>query len=134
MPIAGGENNRNLNEFVQMLEQNVYDVLQPESMAMVGITELRKVYTLAEAYGKQVVPHHGGRGLGTIAHLHLVASWENAPYIELLHEPPIGHYRHGFSILAEPPVVDAEGYIQMPQNPGLGFDLNYDLVDQVINA
>lgn len=134
MPIAGGENNRNLNEFVQMLEQNVYDVLQPESMAMVGITELRKVYTLAEAYGKQVVPHHGGRGLGTIAHLHLVASWENSPYIELLHEPPIGHYRHGFSILAEPPVVDAEGYIQMPQGPGLGFDLNYDLVEQVIEA
>jgi L-alanine-DL-glutamate epimerase-like enolase superfamily enzyme len=134
MPIAGGENNRNLNEFVQMLEQNVYDVLQPESMAMVGITELRKVYTLAEAYGKQVVPHHGGRGLGTIAHLHLVAAWENAPYIELLHEPPIGHYRHGFSILANPPVVDGEGYIQMPQGPGLGFDLNYDLVEQVIEA
>jgi L-alanine-DL-glutamate epimerase-like enolase superfamily enzyme len=134
MPIAGGENNRNLNEFVQMLEQNVYDVLQPESMAMVGITELRKVYTLAEAYGKQVVPHHGGRGLGTIAHLHLVAAWENAPYIELLHEPPIGHYRHGFSILANPPVVDGEGYIQMPQDPGLGFDLNYDLVEQVIEA
>jgi L-alanine-DL-glutamate epimerase-like enolase superfamily enzyme len=134
MPIAGGENNRNLNEFVQMLEGNVYDVLQPESMVMLGITELRKVHALAELYGKQVVPHHGGRGLGTIAHLHLVASWANAPYLELLHEPPIADYRYGFSILQEPPVLDSEGYITMPQGPGLGFELNYDLVEQVISA
>ena len=134
MPIAGGENNRNLNEFVAMLEGNVYDVLQPESMAMVGITELRKVYALAEAYGKQVVPHHGGRGLGTIAHLHLVASWANSPYLELLHEPPIADYKYGFSILREPPMVDGEGYIAMPQGPGLGYELNYDLVEQTITA
>lgn len=132
MPIAGGENNRNLNEFVQMLDENVYDVLQPESMVMVGITELRKIYTLAEVRGKQVVPHHGGRGLGTIAHLHLVASWRNAPYLELLHDPPIADYRHGFAILQEPPVVDSEGYITMPEAPGLGYELNYDLVEQVI--
>jgi L-alanine-DL-glutamate epimerase-like enolase superfamily enzyme len=134
MPIAGGENNRNLHEFVQMLEGNVYDLLQPESMVMIGITELRKVYALAEAYGKKVVPHHGGRGLGTIAHLHLVAAWANAPYIELLHEPPIADYHYGFAILQEPPVVDAEGTIAMPQGPGLGVELNYDLVEQVISA
>lgn len=134
MPIAGGENNRNLHEFRQMLEGNVYDLLQPESMVMVGITELRKVYALAEAYGKPVVPHHGGRGLGTIAHLHLVASWANSPYLELLHEPPIADYKYGFSILQEPPIVDSQGYISMPQGPGLGFDINRDLVEQVISA
>jgi L-alanine-DL-glutamate epimerase-like enolase superfamily enzyme len=134
MPIAGGENNRNVHEFVQMLEGNVYDLLQPESMVLVGITELRKIYTMAEAYGKQVVPHHGGRGFGTIAHLHLVASWKNAPYLEMLHEPPIADYRYGFSILNEPPVVDKDGYIAVPQGPGLGVELNYDLVEQVISA
>jgi D-galactarolactone cycloisomerase len=134
MPIAGGENNRNLHEFVQMLEGNVYDILQPESMVMVGITELRKVYTLAEAHGKQVVPHHGGRGLGTIAHLHLVASWANSQYLELLHDPPIGAYHYGFSMIKEPLVVDANGNVALPQAPGLGVELNYDLVEQVISA
>ncbi|MCC6456417.1 MAG: mandelate racemase/muconate lactonizing enzyme family protein [Caldilineaceae bacterium] len=133
MPIAGGENNRNLHEFIQMLDANVYDILQPEGMVIIGITELRKVYTLGAAHDKQIVPHHGGRGLGTVAHLHLVAAWANAPYIELLHEPPIGDYRHGFAILQEPPVVDAQGYIAMPQGPGLGVELNYDLVEQVIS-
>jgi L-alanine-DL-glutamate epimerase-like enolase superfamily enzyme len=134
MPLAGGENNRNVHEFQQMLEGNVYDILQPESMVLVGITELRKVYAMAEPYGKQVVPHHGGRGLGTIAHLHLVASWRNAPYLEMFHEPPIADYRHGFSIFQESPVVDKEGYIAMPHGPGLGVELNYDLVEQTIAA
>lgn len=127
--IAGGENNRGLHEFVQMLQQNVYDVIQPESMVGEGITTLRKIGALTEAYGKKIAPHHGGRNLGTIAHLHLIAAWPHAPYLELLHDPPIGHYSNGFSILADPPVVDSEGFIQVPQGPGLGVELNEELIE-----
>ncbi|OUC05892.1 hypothetical protein RY27_24410, partial [Litorilinea aerophila] len=134
MPLAGGENNRGIHEFVQMLEGNVYDILQPEGMVGGGLTELRKIGVLAEAFGKKCVPHHGGRGLGTIAHLHLVASWPHAPYLELLHDPPIGDYRHGFSILLDPPVVDQEGLIAVPQKPGLGVEVNPDLVEEVITV
>lgn len=128
MPIAGGENNRGLHEFVQMLQDDVYDILQPESMVNEGITALRKIGVLAEAFGKKVVPHHGGRNLGTIAHLHLVASWAHSPYLELLHDPPIGDYRHGFSILQDPPEVDQAGYIAVPQGPGLGVEINRELI------
>jgi D-galactarolactone cycloisomerase len=129
LPIAGGENNPGLHEFVQMLTDEVYDILQPESMVSNGLTMLRKIGTLAEAFGKKVVPHHGGRNLGTIAHLHLVASWNHSPYLETLHDPPIGHYHLGFSILAEPPIIDGEGYIAVPQKPGLGVDINSDLIE-----
>lgn len=128
MPVAGGENNRGLHEFVQMVEENVYDILQPESMVLNGITALRKVGVLAELHGKKVCPHHGGRGLGTIAHLHLVAAWPHCPYLELLHDPPIGEYQHGFSILQEPPVVDKEGFVAVPQRPGLGVTINPDFL------
>jgi L-alanine-DL-glutamate epimerase-like enolase superfamily enzyme len=129
MPLAGGENNPGLHEFTQMLEQNVYDILQPESMVSQGITTLRKIGVLAEVFGKKVVPHHGGRNLGTVAHLHLVASWPHSPYLELLHDPPIGHYSHGFSILQEPLVVDSEGNVAVPQGPGLGVEINKDLIE-----
>lgn len=129
IPIAGGENNQGIHEFVQMLRANVYDILQPESMVSEGITELRKIGVLAEAFNKKIVPHHGGRGLGTIAHLHLVASWAHSPYLELLHDPPIGDYRHGFSILQDPPLVDKEGFIAVPQKPGLGVEINKDLLE-----
>lgn len=126
--IAGGENNRGIHEFVQMVEAGAYDLLQPESMVLDGITTLKKVGTLAEAYGKKIVPHHGGGNLGVVAHLHLVASWDHAPYMELLHDPPIGDYRHRFSIMANPPKVDRDGYMAVPQLPGLGVEINRDLI------
>jgi D-galactarolactone cycloisomerase len=111
-----------------MLQENVYDILQPESMVSGGVTDLRKIGVLAEVFGKKVVPHHGGRNLGTIAHLHLVASWAHSPYLELLHDPPIGDYSHGFSILQESPVVDNEGFVAVPQGPGLGVEINKELI------
>jgi D-galactarolactone cycloisomerase len=128
LPIAGGENNRGIHEFVQMVEDDVYDILQPESMVLDGITMLRKVGVLGELYGKRVVPHHGGRNLGTIAHLHLVASWAHSPYLELLHDPPIADYHYGFSILQDPPVVDSQGFMAVPQGAGLGVEINRDLI------
>lgn len=128
LPIAGGENNRGIHEFLAMLRDGVYDILQPECLVTEGVTGLRKIGVLAEAFGKQIVPHHGGGNLGTIAHLHLIASWRHAPFIELLHDPPIGDYRHGFAILREPPLVDKEGYLHLPEGPGLGVDINPDLV------
>ncbi|MFZ4660319.1 MAG: mandelate racemase/muconate lactonizing enzyme family protein [Caldilineaceae bacterium] len=129
MPIAGGENNRNFHEFVEMVQEDVYDILQPESMVCEGITTLRKIGVLGEAFHKPVIPHHGGRNLGTIAHLHLVASWRHSPYLETLHDPPYGEYQHGFSILANPPVIDSEGCVAVPQGPGLGVELDRGLIE-----
>jgi L-alanine-DL-glutamate epimerase-like enolase superfamily enzyme len=126
--IAGGENNPGVNEFVDMVKQGVYDVFQPESMVLDGVTALRKVGTLAELWGKKVVPHHGGGNLGVIAHLHLVASWPHAPYLELLHDPPVGDYRHRFAIMTNPPQVDHEGFISVPQGPGLGVEIDRSLI------
>jgi D-galactarolactone cycloisomerase len=130
LPIAGGENNRGLHEFLQMLKEGVYDILQPESLVTEGVSGLRKIGVLAEAFGKRVVPHHGGGNLGTIAHLHLVASWPHSPYFELLHDPPVGSYRHGFSILQNPPLVGKDGHLQLPQAPGLGVEINRELIAQ----
>jgi D-galactarolactone cycloisomerase len=128
LAIAGGENNPGLHEFVQMLEGNVYDILQPEGMVLGGMSGVRRVAVLADAYGKKVVPHHGGRGLGTIAHLHMVCALANSPYLELLHDPPVGEYEHGWSILTDAPIVDSEGYIAAPQGPGLGVEIDPDLI------
>jgi L-alanine-DL-glutamate epimerase-like enolase superfamily enzyme len=130
LPIAGGENNRGLHEFRWMLERGVYDILQPDGLVSGGITGLRKIGALAEASGKRIVPHHGGGGIGTIAHLHLVASWPHAPYLELLHEPPIGSYEHRLGIFRNPPAVDATGHMRLPQGPGLGVEVDPDLVER----
>jgi D-galactarolactone cycloisomerase len=129
LPIAGGENNVGLHEFEWILERGFFDILQPDVVVSGGITELRKIGAVVEAFGKRIVPHHGGGGLGTIAHLHLVASWPHAPYLELLHDPPIGSYQHRFSIFRNPPVVDQTGCLSLPDGPGLGVEIDQDLVD-----
>ena len=125
--IAGGENNPGLHEFREMLERGVYDILQPECLVAEGITGLRKIGALAEMFGREIVPHNGGRYLGVIAHLHLIASWRHSPYIEVLHDPPVGDYRHAFAIFRDPPLVDREGNIAVPQKPGLGVEINPDV-------
>ncbi|MDX1980902.1 MAG: mandelate racemase/muconate lactonizing enzyme family protein [Bryobacteraceae bacterium] len=127
MPLAGGENNRLTHEFLEMCRKDVYDILQPEGMVMEGLTAMRKIGALAEFYGKRVVPHHGGGDIGTVAHLHLIASWAHAPYYELLHDPPIADYRHRFSIMQNPPQVDKDGYVALPQGPGLGVEVDPSL-------
>ena len=129
IPIAGGEGNSGLHEFGWMMERDVYDIYQPDCRVSGGITELRAIAALARAFGKRVVPHHGGGSLGTIAHLHLVASWPHAPYVELLHEPPVGSYRHRLAIFRDPPTLDADGHLPVPQGPGLGVEIDPDLIE-----
>jgi L-alanine-DL-glutamate epimerase-like enolase superfamily enzyme len=128
MPLAGGENNRGLHEFRQMCTDDIYDFLQPEPLVMEGITGMRKVGALAEAFGKRIVPHHGGGNIGTIATLHLVASWPHAPYWELLHDPPVGSFEHRFAIFRNPPKPGKDGLIDVPQGPGLGVEIDPSLI------
>lgn len=128
IPLAGGENNKGLNEFRQMCTDGVYDILQPEPLVMEGITGLRKIGALAEVFGKRIIPHHGGGNIGTIATLHLVASWPHAPYWELLHDPPVGAYTHRFAIFKDPPKPGADGMIEVPQKPGLGVEIDAGLI------
>jgi D-galactarolactone cycloisomerase len=128
IPIAGGENNRGVHEYRWMLEQNVFTILQPDIMVADGVTGFREIAALAEAHHKRVIPHHGGGNLGTIAQLHAIASWPNAPWIEILHDPPVAAYTHGFAMMENPPLVDKEGYLNLPQGSGLGVEINKDLI------
>jgi D-galactarolactone cycloisomerase len=128
IPIAGGENNRGVHEYRWMLAQNVFDILQPDIMVADGVTGFREIGDLAKAHNKQVIPHHGGGNLGTIAQLHAIASWPHAPWIEIMHDPPVAAYTNGFAIMENPPLVDKEGFLNLPQGPGLGVSINKDLI------
>ena len=123
--ISGGENNRNVTEFRTMLEKNSYDVLQPECMVLDGMTDMLNIAKLATFYDKTVIPHHGGWDLGQIAHLHFVAAFNHSPFLELLNDPPIGHYSHHFATFENAPVVK-DGWMDVPEGPGLGIEINPD--------
>ena len=86
--IAGGENNCGLHEYRWLIERNCYDVLQPEAMVGETMSQIRKACALAEMHHKLCAPHHGGGGLGFVAHLHLCAAIPNCPFVEVFHDPP----------------------------------------------
>ena len=129
IPLAGGENNQGVQEFVTIIEKNVYDILQPEILVTEGIQGLRAVAALGLAHHKQVIPHHGGGQLGTIAQLHLIGTWPHCPWIEIMNDAPISPYTNGFAIFENPPLVDSEGFMPMPTEPGLGVTLRRDLIE-----
>lgn len=123
LPIAGGENLR-LAEYEPMLAAGPYDVVQPDAMVVDGLTGLRRAFALARRHGARIAPHHGGRGLGTIAHLHAVAAAPDVPYVEVLHDPPIGDFAHGFAPFLGAPRLDADGCLTLPTEPGLGVAID----------
>ena len=131
IPLAGGENNQGVQEFLWILEKGVYDILQPEILVTEGIQGLRAVAALAQAHHKLVIPHHGGGQLGTVAQLQMIGTWPHCPWLELLHDPPVSPYTNAFAIMENPPVVDAEGFVNLPQEPGLGVRLNPDFIEEI---
>jgi D-galactarolactone cycloisomerase len=124
--IAGGENNRGLHELRWLIDRDVYDVLQPEAMVAETMSSLRKVAGYAEMHHKLVAPHHGGGGLGLVAHLHLACAIPNSTYFEMLHEPPEMSCEDFQWYLAEPLRVNADGEIVAPSGAGLGVEPDPD--------
>tara|TARA_B110000263_G_scaffold67752_1_gene58649 strand:+ start:3395 stop:4513 length:1119 start_codon:yes stop_codon:yes gene_type:complete len=125
--IAGGENNTVVSDFHQMVEKNSYNILQPESMVLGGITPLIEIGQLSLKYNKEIVPHHGGGDIGVVAHMHLLSTWENAPFCEILHDPPLSSYKNKFYIFNESLEVK-DGIINVPKKPGLGVSIKEDII------
>jgi D-galactarolactone cycloisomerase len=129
MKLAGGEGNRGIHEFRTLLEKGCFDIVQPEVM-LEGPTHLRKIAVIAESMNKLCIPHVGDSRLGTICDLHLVASWPNAPYLEIFNDVPIGDYTYPFAIFENPPTLDREGYFGLPQGPGLGMTIKKEFLEK----
>ncbi|MFN0313774.1 MAG: mandelate racemase/muconate lactonizing enzyme family protein [Burkholderiales bacterium] len=127
--IAGGENNLGLHEYRWLVERNCYDVLQPEAMVGETMSQIRKACAYAEMHHKLCAPHHGGGGMGFIAHLHLCAALPNCPFVEVFHDPP-GFTSDLFQwYLAQPVRLDpTDGCMPLPDKPGFGVELDEDKI------
>ncbi|HEV2125870.1 MAG TPA: enolase C-terminal domain-like protein, partial [Chloroflexota bacterium] len=95
-----------------------------------GIGQLRKLAALAEVRNKLCVPHHGGGGIGTYAHLHFSAAVPNSPWVELMRDKPGEFPWPAQHLPANPIMVDKDGYVRLPTESGLGIEINEDFVKQ----
>lgn len=120
--VATGEILAGRWEFLDFIEAGGAVIVQPDAAVCGGITEFLRVLALAESYGVAVAPHwfHD-------LHVHLVASSPNGRFVEFFPGDDVLNFRRLVS--AQLAIADG-GYLELPSNPGLGFDFLEDVVDQ----
>ncbi|MBS0373060.1 MAG: mandelate racemase/muconate lactonizing enzyme family protein [Proteobacteria bacterium] len=122
--IAGGEMTRQLHEFRDLIVEGCLDVIQPDAALVGGITGLRRVALMAQEHQLVFTPHTWTNGMGVTANAHLVGGLADAPWLEYPYDPPEwGLDRRDF-MMAEPLAVDAHGWIDLGDAPGLGYALD----------
>jgi L-alanine-DL-glutamate epimerase-like enolase superfamily enzyme len=124
VPLAGGESGSSLQEFRELIDRNCFTIVQPDAIVSEGLGQLRKVAAYAEMHHKLCVPHHGGNGFAVAAHLQFSASCPNSPYIEIMQDPPRIGVMEVQGLITEPFDVDAQGYVRVPDGPGLGVEIS----------
>ena len=128
--IAGGEMTRELHELRTLVERRCLDVLQPDCVLTGGITGLHRVGLFAKHNGVVFTPHTWGNGIGLMANLHLAAGLGGAPYLEFPYDPPDWTPERRDFPLALPLFPDAHGFVTVPDAPGLGIELNEELLER----
>lgn len=122
--IAGGELNRELSEYRDLIAEGCLDVLQPDAACTGGITGLRRVAAMASAANIMLTPHTWGNGIGLLGNLHLTAGATDASFLEFPWDPPEWSLARRDFMLTAPIDVDANGDLVLGDAPGLGFTLD----------
>lgn len=128
VPIAGGEMNSDIYEFRELIVGGCLDVVQPDACLSGGILNSIKVAGMTQAYDLQFSPHTWTNGIGLMANMHVMGAAHNCPYCEYPIEPPGWTPEARDAVLAEPIRVDSKGFVKIPQKPGLGVELNEDVI------
>jgi len=120
IPLATGERDRTIWEFVPYLHERCLDVIQPDCAHTGGITQMKKIATLAEAYHVPIAPHCVTSELGVSASFHASAA---VPFF-VIHEYYPNILKAASTFLRKNWKVDADGYATLPEGPGLGVDID----------
>lgn len=130
-PIATGERMYSRWDFKKLFEQGVVDIIQPDLSHAGGITEVKKIAAMAEAYDVAVAPHCPLGPVALAACLQLDAATPNV----FIQEQSLGiHYNQGSDLLdylSNREVFRYEsGRVAIPDAPGLGVTLDEEVVEQ----
>ncbi len=119
VPIAGGEVLTRRQAFVPFLRAGAFDIVQPDVTKVGGLSEARRIGWLAQEFGCRLIPHGWNTAVGLAADLQLASALPDTDLVE---------YKTGSPYIDELPVtawrLDAEGYLPIPDRPGLGVELD----------
>lgn len=133
MFVAGGEHAPTIYDLREHMLRGAYDILQPDVTLSgnLGITGMRRLATTAGYLSRLVAPHVSSGGnfpLAMAATLQVVATVDNCPMVEFPYDPPILTDDTMQVIAREPIRIDAEGCVKIPDKPGIGIELDDELL------
>ena len=133
MAVAGGENEFTRWGFRDLVVRKAMDIVQPDVCAAGGISECRKIATLASAHGVECVPHAWGSAIGLAATLHFLASLPDQPP-SFRPMPPLLEFEQCENPfrdhLSREPIVLNRGKVKIPTGPGLGIEIDRSILDR----
>jgi galactonate dehydratase len=116
VPLATGESLYSPNEFLGLLSVQGADIVQPDIAVVGGLTQMRKIATLAEAHDVPVAPHNPLGPLATAANVHFAAATWNFSILE--YKPDEVSWCHD-------PYVPVDGHLELrPDRPGWGIEID----------
>jgi galactonate dehydratase len=123
--VATGEMYDTIGQFYTLAAGGGVNIFQPEPMSLGGITNTLAVANLALAHGSWIAPHQSGGPVATAVCLQLAACVPNfliQEHFDAFNEPWVR------DLVDWHPVLDpANGHLSLPQRPGLGIDVDFDL-------
>jgi galactonate dehydratase len=121
VPISVGERLHTRWEFVPVFEKELSDFVMPDVTWTGGISELKKISTMAEAYYIPVSPHDASGPINVLAGAHVMMTVPNFYRLETANAD-LGHYNS----FIEEPLDNSGGALHMPDAPGLGIEMDMD--------
>ena len=133
MAVAGGENEFTRWGFRDLVVRKAMDIIQPDVCAAGGISECRKIATLASAHGVECIPHAWGSAIGLAATLHFLAALPDQPP-SFRPMPPLLELEQCENpfrdLLSVEPIIQQGGKVQIPTGAGLGIEINRSVLDR----
>jgi galactonate dehydratase len=120
-PLSWGERGHTKWDFVPVLEQKLTDYIMPDVTWTGGITELKKISALAEAYYIPISPHDAGGPINILAGAHVMMTVPNFYKLET-NRWDLG----GYDELTISRIDTTKGVIKLQKVPGLGIEMNMD--------
>jgi len=119
------------NHFLEYIKGGVVDIFRPMCGFTGGITELKKLASLCEHYGMYIEPHSYGGAHYQMMHLHVILAIKNCRFFEIPLNPETGEEGY-FDIGIQGPGIriNKDGFVEAPQKPGLGLDIDWDQVNR----
>lgn len=121
IPICVGERLHTRYEFVPVLEGELADYVMPDVTWTGGISELKKISTMAEAYYVPVSPHDASGPINVLAGAHAMMTVPNFYKLETSRAK-----LNAYDVLIDPPLDIRDGRLHLSGRPGLGIDMDVD--------